>query len=467
MLEALLTYLNNQIKAVHPDWEVLGLADAIPKGEITVPAVLCNGEHQAINLDAAKGTSWWVRRREDAIETIDGSRFAKAEDFERRTYYLRLYAYAQKGYQERTGSTGADALARNLMPSLRLNSPRTLRVQLSISGIEGKTGAVYTDAQALYAEQFKGATAKNLDYTSPFFSLDYTLQIEGPVSCFAASCDISIPDAGEATVQNSDGTYSQSVEAGDTLNLPDITVTAPDGTLLTFPSAKNISVGEEYCPECPEPDCDDIFELWAGLNNAGRDAFLQSINATDLNRGLTVTQRNRLNKLLPIAPGGSVSFATGDAADLASANAQLTDFHTLKEANDFGNLLRFTNAAGAAVASADLYIIDHKTGMGMRKSGTSSGFGTANWATAISNCNGSTLDGRDDWFLPSRTAIDLVIANTNDAFIGLSWWGIVQDLWTSTTRGTTTTAFFFNGLAIQSTAKTNSMHYLMFRRHYT
>ncbi len=64
----------------------------------------------------------------------------------------------------------------------------------------------------------------------------------GTISTYPVGGEFSVTcPTSDATVENSDSSYSDTVGAGATLVLPDITVTQPDGTSSSFPSVQNVT----------------------------------------------------------------------------------------------------------------------------------------------------------------------------------------------------------------------------------
>lgn len=111
-----------------------------------------------------------------------------------------------------------------------------------------------------------------------------------------------------ATVQNSNLSYTTTVNSGDTLNLPDITVTDSDGSTFTAPSVQDITCTLAVAP----------------------------VGATLMKTGQTT------------------SYRTGDDGDLEAGRA--TSFTVLASNNPFGNTNRFTDELGGQTYTNKIYI---------------------------------------------------------------------------------------------------------------
>jgi hypothetical protein len=86
---------------------------------------------------------------------------------------------------------------------------------------------------------------------------------------------IVVPDPGacaDATVENSNATYTDSVVSGGTLVLPDITVTDSDGSTFTQPSVENVTCTAQIKDlfwELNYNGTDDVIYIPATVNNVG------------------------------------------------------------------------------------------------------------------------------------------------------------------------------------------------------
>lgn len=140
----------------------------------------------------------------------------------------------------------------------------------------------------------------------------------------------------DASVQNSDLSYNTTVASGQTLSLPDITLTEGDETTSTKPAAVNLT-----CKPFP-------------------------IGATLMKTGQTT------------------SYRTGDDGDLEAGRA--TSFTTLAKRNPFSNLNRFTDELGGQTYTNNI-VIDWSTYDGSTVLGISRvAIATGNtWNQAVDN----------------------------------------------------------------------------------
>ena len=123
--------------------------------------------------------------------------------------------------------------------------------------------------------------------------------------------------------------------------------------------------------------------------------------------GLTITQRNFIQRVNTFRTGQTTSFRTGDDGDLEKGRG--VSFLTLDCNNEFGNTLRFTNTIGTSdmtgIGGAMVnYIIDHLTGLGWSRV-----LATDIWNDNIDAANASTVNGFSDWRLPNKNEVQSII----------------------------------------------------------
>lgn len=161
----------------------------------------------------------------------------------------------------------------------------------------------------------------------------------------------------DASVQNSDATYSTTVASGGSLTLPNITLTEGDATTTTYPSAKNL-----VCKPFPV--------------------------------GATLMKTNQ-----------TTSFRTGDDGDIEAGRS--TNFTTLASNNPFGNTNRFTDELGGQTYTNNIVIdwstYNGSTVLGWRR--TTNGV-DINWDNSIDGALAVSIGTyTSGWRLPNVTEL--------------------------------------------------------------
>jgi hypothetical protein len=196
-------------------------------------------------------------------------------------------------------------------------------------------------------------------------------------------------EAPDATVTNSNASYTDSVVSGGTLVLPDITVTDSDGSTYTQPSVENV-----VCKPIP-------------------------VGATLIKTGQTT------------------SYRTGDDGDIEAGRA--TDFFTLASNNPFGNTNRFTDELGGQTYTNN-WVIDWSTYNGANVLGIyRTSIGALNWDTAIDNAISGTYGTFSGCRLINRRELENFQNFSLTSVLNYSPLNIASGFWTSTTYASATT----------------------------
>jgi hypothetical protein len=214
--------------------------------------------------------------------------------------------------------------------------------------------------------------------------------------------DITAPDA---TVTNSDASYTDTVVSGGTLILPDetINIVDEDGNPLdtiTFPvyTDPNIDI-TSYCPTVtPAP-----------------------VGATLMKTGQTT------------------SYRTGDDGDLEAGRA--TDFLTLASNNPFGNTNRFTDELGGSTYTND-WVIDWSTYNGATVLGyyrIPAATSSKTWINAIDESLANTFGTFSGCRLPNKNEINNICDEETVGLLNYAPFNLTSgtggaSLWTSTTN---------------------------------
>jgi hypothetical protein len=311
-----------------------------------------------------------------------------------------------------------------------------------------------------------------------------------------------VPCSGEdATVENSDATYTDTVASGGTLVLPDITVTDSYGTTYTQPSVTDV-----FCTICADATYDLEDSLGGALSsgsipsgandviiapdatvensntsytdtvvsggtlvlpdsdievNGVLEGAIPSVQTADIQLtdgvasvtptsvvviGNTVTIEVPSGGGAPVGAtlmktGATTSYRTGDDAD-RSSEGRATDFFTLASNNPFGNTDRFTDELGGQTYTNDIVIdwstYDGSTVLGYRR--TDNGV-NINWNDAIDGALlvsiGTYTTG---WRLPNFKELSVLINFGSANILDYSPFNLSTSLqnWTSTTANSST-----------------------------
>jgi hypothetical protein len=258
--------------------------------------------------------------------------------------------------------------------------------------------------------------------------------------------DITAPDA---DVENSDASYTATIESGGTLVVPDSDVNVNSNLEGTVVSIKTIDIN-----------------LTDGVSAVTPIAVSVTGNTIDI----TVSGAAAPVGATLMKTGQTTSYRTGDDGDLEDGRA--TDITTLASNNPFGNTDRFTDELGGTAYTNDIVIdwstYDGSTVLGWRR--TTNGTGIS-WNNAIDGALlvsiGTFTSG---WKLPNFNEMASLFNASKNMFgsTGPSPWTSVissGSLWTSTTSySSTATALRLNTATgeLDRSSKTNSsQHFYM------
>lgn len=173
------------------------------------------------------------------------------------------------------------------------------------------------------------------------------------------SQDITAPDA---NVENSDASYTDTIESGSTLVVPDSNINVNSSLEGTVVSIKTIDIN-----------------LTDGASTVTPTSVSVSGNVVDIE----VPAASAPVGATLMKTGQTTSYRTGDDGDLEAGRA--TDFFTLASNNPFGNTNRFTDELGGTAYANDIVIdwstFDGSTVLGWDRVG--GGSTTANWNGCI------------------------------------------------------------------------------------
>jgi hypothetical protein len=211
--------------------------------------------------------------------------------------------------------------------------------------------------------------------------ISVTANITANITASIAFTNITIASSCiDATVENSDLSYSNTVASGGTLVLPNITFTDSDGTPSSVPSVQNITA----TPCTVQSGIGYNSQLWSGQTAVYRTYDEGTFFA--------------LGVLTPTPPTNPLYIQ------------QLVNFVTLLHPNAFGNYLRFTDELGTQIF-ANNYFIDNYTGRGY-----ATGRGFNNFDTQIDNAINVVVAGFSDFRLTNTVELESLFDTKNAGF---------------------------------------------------
>ena len=196
------------------------------------------------------------------------------------------------------------------------------------------------------------------------------VQVANPIVC------------ADATVHNTDNSYTASVPSGGDLELVNevITITDENDNVLqtiSFPVYENQTIElSSFCiPDCP----------------------------------ITCETQHT---------GQTTSYTTYDDGDLEEGAG--VDFFTLSENNPYGNTLRWTGTTGTSTIQADGIMLD----WGNRPSGNvytwyTTPYNGVNFNSDIANAHGYTIGGLSTWFLPNKNQLNTLM--NSEYLVSTNW----------------------------------------------
>lgn len=319
---------------------------------------------------------------------------------------------------------------------------------------------------------------------------------------------------GDATVENSDATYTDTIPCGDTLVLPDTTINITDQfgnplDTITFPvySTVNIDI-DSYIPPCADATYDLEDSLGGALSSGSipsgandvivaPDATVENSNTSYLDTVVSggtlilpdtdievngifegvipsaatadIQVTDGVSSVTPTsvvvsgytvtievptasAPvgatlmktGQTTSYRTGDDGDIEAGRA--TSFTVLASNNPFGNTNRFTDELGGSTYTNNIVIdwstFDGATVLGYRR--TDNGGAYANWTQAIDGALAVSIGTfTTGWRLPNiRELLNVSIVKTTVDVYNYAPFNLVPSLvpalWSSTRASGTT-----------------------------
>lgn len=269
MIKDCITYLNAKLDSLGYFNDIICLAEKIEREGRFYPAIYVGNEYKEINLDVNGSVCYWRKSGDVNITEQENITLSKNIQYEMNVP-LKLICFLEKGVYA-NDQYFADNLASEIMSYLTTNNS-ALKIATKAKKVSVVATSYKTDSREVGSEEYN-----NIDfearYTHAYFSIDFELKIVTNNQCYADICaDVPVNfgyvsiydgsgtllekvacggtyicsggDCADATVENSDATYSSAVASGATLVLPDTTFNVYiDGSLNQ--SSTFVTLGNE------------------------------------------------------------------------------------------------------------------------------------------------------------------------------------------------------------------------------
>lgn len=210
-------------------------------------------------------------------------------------------------------------------------------------------------------------------------------------------------DCPTVLVKNSDGTYITTVNAGNTLNLSDVTITTADGS-LTNPSAVNINLSAYTSGTSmttigySRPTISQTFSSYTNWDEAYLYQNSVDTYTAGTNAAIAIVQHGNPCKLQANNVWGHKFRFTGLYGGYYNEDDS-TYYDSAGTASNYATEFEQT--------TNEPYVVDHHTGLGWLASGTTADYwsGVQLSIESYQTGSGSTLCGLSDWYAPTRSQI--------------------------------------------------------------
>lgn len=247
MIKDVITYLNAKIETLGFFNTVLCLCERIEREDKVYPAqYTSSGEYKRINLDSEGSLCYWRKNGDVSISEEENSGGVGVQY--RTTAPLKFIGYIKKepGKDDQYFS---DNIISGIIGNLTINNS-ALKTALKAKMVRVSSTRYSTDSRLVGREEYDNIDFE-VKYTHAYFSIDFELVFVTATQCYTDICGdlpinfgyVTIKDSdgnileevkcgseytcdsgGTATVENSNASYSDTVESGETLVIPDTTV---------------------------------------------------------------------------------------------------------------------------------------------------------------------------------------------------------------------------------------------------
>lgn len=234
MIQVLILYINTLIVSLDVFEEITGLCEIIEKDQngttISFPAQYCdNGEYKAVeDYDISKGVVYHRLTgnvTEDEIESTTG-----CETNIKKTYPIRTVGVIKKDILKRKNDNNYidDKIAGNIANSIAHSSVKSLMSSLKAEDISISVSKYSTNRYEIWNEEHKNIPM-GLDFEYVYFSVDYSIIVEGSTACFDIyGCDTN------AALVNGTITITNSVNCDQVADCMDDRLIAGSGVTLSY-----------------------------------------------------------------------------------------------------------------------------------------------------------------------------------------------------------------------------------------
>jgi len=346
MLEVIIQFLEGRLDALNVFSKLYGLCEIVQdeqNGERrSFPAEYIGaGNYKLYPNDFDLTENHGYFRIQDVTEDREDSELYGGETVLTRVYSMKFVAYVNKDVYQVDNKYAPDKIIHNLSQMLSLEDVKQVRDDLDLLSITSRVSNIEQDRYAILEEEYNNVNLSALDLQYAYISFDFDITIAATASClFAYACgDQTVSVATllsnaygnclDATVSNSDDSYSQTVSSGGTLDLPDIEVTEVDGSTKTVPSVQDFTCDANLCPRFlkgvfAEGDT-DMEQLTIDTDSAGT----YDTETTDGSSGTITYSVNSGAYETLAAKGGSITLADGDTLDVKRTDGTAAGFYKL------------------------------------------------------------------------------------------------------------------------------------------
>ncbi len=346
MLEVIIQFLEGRLDALNVFTKLYGLCEIIQDEQNNTrrsfPAEYIGaGQYKLYPNDFDLTENHGYFRIQSVTEDREDSELYGGETVLSRVYSVRFVGYVNKNVYEVDNKYAPDKIIHNISQMLSLEDVKQVRDDLDLLSITSRVSNIQQDRYAVLEDEYNNVNLSALDLQYAYISFDFDITITATASClFAYACGdqtVSVStllsnaygNCQDATVSNSDDSYSQTVAAGGTLALPDITVTEVDGSEVTYPSVQDVTCDADLCPMFlkglfAEGDT-DMEQLTIDTDNEGT----YTTEATDGSSGdITYSVNGGAYETLA-AKGGSITLSDGDTLDVKRTDGTASGFYKL------------------------------------------------------------------------------------------------------------------------------------------